>query len=176
MAFPIFGVPLLAQTGLTVLLSPGKTSPLFRVGCGLAVAHALYRTFKAIERPLAHGNSRVDLLRFWMCNGLLNLVETAGETSLTTVFPWYYHGKCAILIWLQAKGNRGATKVYDRYLRNFLLAREEDIDVFLKRFHGELNVQSSEVAEEYNDMQRAAREVVDATRDAMRDFLFGRGG
>ncbi|PKA60045.1 HVA22-like protein i [Apostasia shenzhenica] len=93
----------------------------------LGFAYPAYECFKTVElnRP------EVEQLRFWcqywILVAALTVLERVGDAFISWI-PMYSEAKVAFFIYLWYPKTRGATYVYDTFLRPYIASRETEID------------------------------------------------
>uniref|UniRef100_A0A7S2YWL1 HVA22-like protein n=1 Tax=Chloropicon laureae TaxID=464258 RepID=A0A7S2YWL1_9CHLO len=161
---------LVQNAGLAALLSPKSTAGVAKTACFVVgCAYPVYRTFKALERRrFLFDNSREGALTYWSVFGCLNMAEAASEPFFQW-FPWYFHCKLGLLIWLQSRN--GAEKMYREFLRPLLRKHEESVDEALGYLDREVGGSVSEAETEVGKLVAFAGAASRAVKDAITHFL-----
>ncbi|QDZ25301.1 hypothetical protein HOP50_16g78490 [Chloropicon primus] len=182
---------LVQQAGLAALLSPKNTAGLAKACCLLVgAAYPVYRTFKALERRSIRASSREggssgtnpleqwlgggvegdrqDCLTYWSVFGCVSMAE-AGAEPLFQMFPWYYHCKLGLLVWMQSK--RGAEKLYREYMRPLLLKHENTVDAALTYAEKEVGAQARAAEGDIGKFVHLASATTRAVADALTSFF-----
>jgi len=110
------------------------SSLLCNVVCFLYPA---YKSFKAVESP--QGDDDTQWLTFWIVYSTFNILEYFTDLILFWI-PFYSLLKCLFLVWcMWPISNNGATLVYQKILRPFLLKNESKIDERLNKVTGDVS-------------------------------------
>ncbi|KAJ3218833.1 hypothetical protein HK099_004909 [Clydaea vesicula] len=84
-----------------------------------------YASFKAIETDNKEDDTQ--WLIYWTIFGLLNVVEFFSDLILHWV-PFYYTFKAAAVLYLALPQTRGASVVYHKFARPYLVKQEKGLD------------------------------------------------
>ncbi|VDD85802.1 unnamed protein product [Enterobius vermicularis] len=87
-----------------------------------------YMSIKAVES--APKEDDTHWLTYWIIFALFNVFDFFSST-VTKYFPVYWLVKCAFLLWLYLPMTMGAQKVYQNFVKPFMLKHQSTID---KRF------------------------------------------
>jgi len=110
------------------------SSLLCNVVCFLYPA---YKSFKAVESP--QGDDDTQWLTYWIVYSTFNILEYFTDLILFWI-PFYSLLKCLFLVWcMWPISNNGATLVYQKILRPFLLKNESKIDERLNKVTGDVS-------------------------------------
>jgi len=121
--------------GLAVLLS---LLVFFNLGadfiCNLVgLLYPMYASLKAIETKDTADDTQ--WLVYWIVYGLFSFLETFVDLILYWV-PFFYPIKIAFLIWCMHPMTKGATVLYNSFLRDLFKAHEDKIDRILSESSG----------------------------------------
>ncbi|KAH0467509.1 hypothetical protein IEQ34_004747 [Dendrobium chrysotoxum] len=133
----LLGSAIPGDVGLRLLLTPICSNIVIRTACcTVGTVLPVYSTFKSLER---NGQEERDKwLVYWAVHGTFSLVEVFSDKLISWV-PFYYHMKFAFLIWLQLpSNNQGASHLYRRHIRPFLLKHQFKFDIMLNYTSGEI--------------------------------------
>jgi len=123
----------IAVIGLWLAIGIGS-SLLCSVVC---FVYPAYKSFKAVESP--QGDDDTQWLTYWIVYSTFNILEYFADILFFWV-PMYNLLKCLFLIWcMWPIQNNGATIVYNKLLRPWLLKNEEKIDNRLEKVTGKVN-------------------------------------
>lgn len=114
------------EVGLRLLLSPMASTIVVRTACvAVGVGFPVYSTFKAIEQK--DSQEQEQWLVYWAVYGCFSVSEVFSD-KLLSWFPYYYHAKLVVLIWLQLPISNGARHCFMNYLRPFFLKHQTKLD------------------------------------------------
>nr|QDL88525.1 HVA22-like protein k-like isoform X3 [Cymbidium sinense] len=132
----LLGSAIPGEVGLRLLLTPICSNIVIRTACcTVGTVLPVYSTFKSIERN--DQEEREKWLVYWAVHGTFTLVELFSDKLISWV-PFYYHMKFTFLVWLQLpSNNQGASHLYRRYIRPFLLKHQFKFDLMLNYTSGE---------------------------------------
>eukprot|EP01024_Parvocaulis_polyphysoides_P065328 TRINITY_DN7621_c1_g1_i7.p1 TRINITY_DN7621_c1_g1~~TRINITY_DN7621_c1_g1_i7.p1 ORF type:complete len:216 (-),score=37.11 TRINITY_DN7621_c1_g1_i7:972-1619(-) len=120
----------LQQVGLQLLVNPSTSTPVMMGACALSgVVYPTYASFKAMESKKVGDD--IQWLNYWTIYGSVSLAEHYTDDILGW-FPWYYHAKFAMFLWLQLPQTRGAEYIYTKFYRPYFLKYQEKIDLVLE--------------------------------------------
>eukprot|EP01023_Acetabularia_acetabulum_P068486 TRINITY_DN9722_c0_g1_i1.p1 TRINITY_DN9722_c0_g1~~TRINITY_DN9722_c0_g1_i1.p1 ORF type:complete len:240 (-),score=36.27 TRINITY_DN9722_c0_g1_i1:1690-2304(-) len=120
----------LQTVGLQLLVNPTTSTPVMMGACALGgVVYPTYASFKAMESKKMEDD--VQWLNYWTLYGSVSLAEHYTDDILGW-FPWYYHAKFAMFLWLQLPQTRGAEYLYTKFYRPIFLKYQEKIDLVLE--------------------------------------------
>nr|AYM54750.1 HVA22-like protein k-like transcript variant X3 [Cymbidium ensifolium] len=104
--------------------------------CGMIPTIYLCIVFLHHFSPFLANEQRI-LVMFFVAHGTFTLVELFSDKLISWV-PFYYHMKFTFLVWLQLpSNNQGASHLYRRYIRPFLLKHQLKFDLMLNYTSGE---------------------------------------
>lgn len=96
-----------------------------------------YKSFKAVESP--QGDDDTQWLTYWIVYSSFNIMEYFTDLILFWI-PFYDLLKCLFLVWcMWPTANNGASLVYKKVLRPFLLKNEDMIDERLNKVTGDVS-------------------------------------
>ncbi|KAF9087553.1 ER membrane protein DP1/Yop1 [Mortierella sp. GBA35] len=104
----------------------------------LGWVYPAYRSFKALESP-SHDDDKQ-----WSVYGFVSILESFTDILLYW-FPFYFFLKTVLLLWLMLPVFNGATTVYLRLLRPFLVQHHSQIDSHLDRVKAKVSAVASEL-------------------------------
>lgn len=120
------------KVGLQLLLEPQTSGVIFRAACSsVGVVVPAYMSYKAIEDKVDK-TADEQWLTYWVIYGALSLLEGTTDQIVSKV-PYYWHGKFALLLWLQLPSTQGAKYLYTRFVRPNLSKYEPKIDICIKK-------------------------------------------
>lgn len=134
--------PQLQKVGLQLLLEPATSSVIFRAACNVTgVIYPALQSLKAIEdRNWLNNKQDEQWLTYWVIYGTLSLIEATVDDALGLhKFPYYFHAKFALLLWLQLPNTQGAQYLYTQWMRPTVLRFQPKIDVCFDRVGGGLS-------------------------------------
>jgi receptor expression-enhancing protein 5/6 len=115
------------KVGLQLLLEPQTSSHIFRAACTtVGTAYPSYASYKALENKDPLNKDDAKWLTYWTVHGVLSMVESF--TDQLKWFPYYYHAKFALILWLQLPQTQGAKIVYENAFRPVLYTYQPQID------------------------------------------------
>merc|ERR1711933_661377 len=88
-----------------------------------------YKSFEAIEGK-KQNEVITQWLIYWVVYSLFAIIEVFVDFLLFWI-PFYYTFKMAFLLWAMLPQTRGATYLYDSFLKDFLKKNESNIDAAL---------------------------------------------
>ncbi|KAJ3381682.1 ER membrane protein DP1/Yop1 [Lobulomyces angularis] len=91
----------------------------------IGFVYPAYASFKAIETDNKEDDTQ--WLIYWTIFGLLNVVEFFSDLILHWV-PFYYTFKAAAVLYLALPQTRGASVVYHKFARPYLVKQEKGLD------------------------------------------------
>ncbi|XP_020580246.1 HVA22-like protein k isoform X2 [Phalaenopsis equestris] len=131
----LLGSSIPGDVGLRLLLTPICSNIVIRTACcTVGTVLPVYSTFKSIESN--DQEEREKWLVYWAAHGTFSLLEVFSDKLISWV-PFYYHVKFAFLLWLQLPSNNGASHLYRRHIRPFLLKHQYKFDLLLNYTSGE---------------------------------------
>ncbi|KAJ1564299.1 hypothetical protein HK096_008700, partial [Nowakowskiella sp. JEL0078] len=89
-----------------------------------------YQSFKAIES--SNKEDDAQWLTYWTVFGFLNIIEFFTDTILFWV-PFYHTFKAGLLLYLFLPHFQGASLIYSKVLRPYLVSSEKGIDAELSK-------------------------------------------
>jgi len=96
-----------------------------------------YKSFKAVESP--QGDDDTQWLTYWIVYSTFNILEYFTDLILFWI-PFYSLLKCLFLVWcMWPIPNNGASLVYSKVLRPWLLKNESKIDERLSKVTGDVS-------------------------------------
>lgn len=108
-----------------------------------------FKSFQAIETK-TRGDD-VHWLVYWVIFAFFNILEVFIDWLLYWI-PFYYAFKLAFLLWLMLPQTKGASFIYESFLKDFLKKNESRIDAALN----DAKKQASEMANEFSDAAASA--------------------
>jgi receptor expression-enhancing protein 5/6 len=91
-----------------------------------------YISIKAIESATKEDDTQ--WLTYWVVFALFNVVEFFSD-MITRYFPIYWFAKFVLLLWLHMPMTRGAEKLYNSFIRPFVLKHQSHIDKAVGKLH-----------------------------------------
>jgi len=124
----------------------------------ICFVYPAYKSFKAVESP--QGDDDTQWLTYWIVYSTFNILEYFADIIFFWI-PMYNLLKCLFLLWcMWPIPNNGATVVYKKILRPFLLKNEEKIDARLDKVTGKVN-------KYVDDAKREAADFADSSAGVM---------
>ncbi|XP_063679334.1 receptor expression-enhancing protein 5-like isoform X2 [Bolinopsis microptera] len=124
----------------------------------ICFVYPAYKSFKAVESP--QGDDDTQWLTYWIVYSTFNILEYFADIIFFWI-PMFQLLKCLFLLWcMWPIPNNGATVVYKKILRPFLLKNEEKIDARLEKVTGKVN-------KYVDDAKREASEFADSSAGVM---------
>uniref|UniRef100_A0A7S0UZ58 HVA22-like protein n=1 Tax=Polytomella parva TaxID=51329 RepID=A0A7S0UZ58_9CHLO len=118
------------KVGLFLLFEPKWSGILLRGACNTgSIVYPTYASFKAIQDK-ENKKEKEKWLTYWSVYGALLLLESLSD-SILNWFPYYYHAKFALLIWLLNPETDGSRKLYNQYMKPFFKRFEPKIDIIV---------------------------------------------
>jgi receptor expression-enhancing protein 5/6 len=112
--------------------------------CGLiGFAYPAFKSFQAIETKIK--GDIVQWQVYWIIFSLFQLLEVF-QDILVYWIPFYFAFKLAFLLWLMLPQTKGATFMYDAFLKDFL-KKQSKIDAALT----EAKKQGNAIASDFNN-------------------------
>jgi len=144
-----------ARQQLLVVCAVAITFVWLAIGIGSSLlcsvvcfVYPAYKSFKAVESP--QGDDDTQWLTYWIVYSTFNILEYFADLILFWI-PMYNLLKCLFLLWcMWPIPNNGATIVYKKVLRPFLLKNEEKIDKRLEKVTGKVNKYVEDAKREAN--------------------------
>lgn len=97
----------------------------------LGYVYPAYQTFKAVQTN--EEEAHTQWLTFWIVNTYFTVFELFSDYLFSTVIPFYYVAKVALLLWLVLPQFMGAHLIYSKVIAPYMLRYEEDIDIGVER-------------------------------------------
>lgn len=124
----------------------------------ICFVYPAYKSFKAVESP--QGDDDTQWLTYWIVYSTFNILEYFADIIFFWI-PMFQLLKCLFLLWcMWPIPNNGASVVYKKILRPFLLKNEEKIDARLEKVTGKVN-------KYVDDAKREASEFADSSAGVM---------
>ncbi|KAF9916968.1 ER membrane protein DP1/Yop1 [Lobosporangium transversale] len=108
----------------------------------LGWVYPAYRSFKALETQQKDDDTQ--WLTYWTVYGFVSILESFTDILLYW-FPFYFFLKTVFLLWLMLPTFNGASTIYTRVLRPFLLQHKEEIDSSYYNLKAKVSAAASEL-------------------------------
>jgi len=115
-------------------------------------AYPAYMSLKAIENKTSRQDD-THWLVYWVLFSFFQTLEVFVDFLLYWI-PFYYAFKLALLLWLMIPQTKGATFLYEAFLKDFLKKNESRIDAAMN----DAKKQATSIASEFTN---ASRDVAD---------------
>ncbi|KAL5260348.1 hypothetical protein ACHWQZ_G010464 [Mnemiopsis leidyi] len=150
-----------ARNGLLIASAIALTVVWLAIGIGSSLlcsvvcfVYPAYKSFKAVESP--QGDDDTQWLTYWIVYSTFNILEYFADLILFWI-PMYNLLKCLFLLWcMWPIPNNGATIVYKKILRPFLLKNEDKIDAKLDKVTGKVNKYVDDARREVADFSESS--------------------
>lgn len=123
--------------------------------CGIVgFAYPAFKSFQAIESKTK--GSDTQWLVYWVIFSFFQIIEVFIDILLYWI-PFYFAFKLAFLLWLMLPQTKGATFMYEAFLKDFLKKNESRIDAAMNDAKKQASVIASEFASASNDLAGVTR-------------------
>ena len=120
------------------------------------------KSFQAIETKLRGDDTQ--WLVYWVLFTFFNIIEVFVDLLLYWI-PFYFAFKLAFLLWLMLPQTKGATFMYDAFLKDFLKKNESRIDAAMNDAKKQATAIATEFASASNDAATAASGLLNKNKD-----------
>lgn len=142
-----------AISGIVVLYSVGIASLCSLVG----FSYPAYKSLQAIETKVRGDDTQ--WLVYWVLYTFFGIIEVFVDLLLYWI-PFYFAFKLAFLLWLMLPQTKGATFMYDAFLKDFLKKNESRIDAAMADAKKQATGIASEFTSASGDVAAAAASVL----------------
>ena len=109
----------------------------FGIGAGslcslVGFVYPAMKSFETLESKTAKRRGNVQWLVYWILYSIFSIIEVFID-YLLYIIPFYYAFKLAFLLWAMLPQTKGATLIYDSFLKDYVNKTESSkIDVALE--------------------------------------------
>jgi receptor expression-enhancing protein 5/6 len=146
-----------AVSGIVVLYSVGIASLCSLVG----FSYPAYKSLQAIETKVRGDDTQ--WLVYWVLYTFFGIIEVFVDLLLYWI-PFYFAFKLAFLLWLMLPQTKGATFMYDAFLKDFLKKNESRIDAAMADAKKQATGIASEFTSASGDVAAAAASVLQGSK------------
>jgi receptor expression-enhancing protein 5/6 len=128
----------------------------------IGFVYPAFKSLQAIETKVRGDDTQ--WLVYWILFAFFNIIEVFVDLLLYWI-PFYFAFKLAFLLWLMLPQTKGATFMYDAFLKDFLKKNESRIDAAMKDAKKQATHMANEFASASGEVAGAAAALVNNKKD-----------